>query len=307
MGQKDLTEKILMDHNDVFADIINGLVFEGKQVIKPNDLCEAGVHSQFKADDSVYHELERDVAKQWVEGGVNILICGLENQTKIEEFMPARIIGYDGASYKSQLLKHPKKLIPVMSIVLYFGDTHWNKPTNLKGLMNVPDGLDDFVNDHKMHVYEIAFLSDEEIDRFQSDFKLVAKFFQQKRINPNYRIGGPEVIDHVDEILKMLSVFTGSNIYIEVKNDLTDSDRKGDITMDVVAERMTKVSRHEGIAEGKKQGIAEGKKQGLKEGSDMAFKLLNCLVDDERNDDIKRIAHDEKYRLELMKEYGILN
>lgn len=105
----------------------------------------------------------------------------------------------------------------------------------------------------------------------------------------------------------MLSVFTGSNIYIEVKNDLTDSDRKGDITMDVVAERMTKVSRHEGIAEGKKQGIAEGKKQGLKEGSDMAFKLLNCLVDDERNDDIKRIAHDEKYRLELMKEYGILD
>lgn len=84
MGQKDLTEKILMDHNDVFADIINGLVFEGKQVIKPNDLCEAGVHSQFKADDSVYHELERDVAKQWVEGGVNILICGLENQTKID-------------------------------------------------------------------------------------------------------------------------------------------------------------------------------------------------------------------------------
>ena len=77
--------------------------------------------------------------------------------------------------------------------------------------------------------------------------------------------------------------------------------------MDVVAERMTKVSRHEGIVEGKKQGIAEGKKQGLKEGSDMAFKLLNCLVDDERNDDIKRIAHDEKYRLELMKEYGILN
>lgn len=105
----------------------------------------------------------------------------------------------------------------------------------------------------------------------------------------------------------MLSVFTGSNIYIEVKNDLTDSDRKGDITMDVVAERMTRVSRHEGIAEGKKQGIAEGKKQGLKEGSDMAFKLLNCLVNDERNDDIKRIAHDEKYRLELMKEYGILD
>ena len=26
MGEKDITEKILEDHNDVFADIINGLI-----------------------------------------------------------------------------------------------------------------------------------------------------------------------------------------------------------------------------------------------------------------------------------------
>ena len=30
MGEKDLTEKILEDYNDVFADIMNALVFEGK-------------------------------------------------------------------------------------------------------------------------------------------------------------------------------------------------------------------------------------------------------------------------------------
>jgi len=33
MGEKDITEKILEDHNDVFADIINGLVFAGEQNI----------------------------------------------------------------------------------------------------------------------------------------------------------------------------------------------------------------------------------------------------------------------------------
>ena len=27
MGQKDITEKLLEDYNDVFADIINGLIF----------------------------------------------------------------------------------------------------------------------------------------------------------------------------------------------------------------------------------------------------------------------------------------
>ena len=29
MGEKDITEKILEDYNDVFADIINGLLFQG--------------------------------------------------------------------------------------------------------------------------------------------------------------------------------------------------------------------------------------------------------------------------------------
>lgn len=35
MGQKDAAEKILEDYQDVFADILNVLVFQGKQVVKP--------------------------------------------------------------------------------------------------------------------------------------------------------------------------------------------------------------------------------------------------------------------------------
>ena len=38
MAEKDLTEKILEDYNDVFADIVNGLIFEGKSVVKEEDL-----------------------------------------------------------------------------------------------------------------------------------------------------------------------------------------------------------------------------------------------------------------------------
>ena len=29
---------------------------------------------------------------------------GIENQTAVEKFMPLRVMGYDGASYRSQLL-----------------------------------------------------------------------------------------------------------------------------------------------------------------------------------------------------------
>ncbi len=35
MGEMDIAEKILESYNDVFADIVNVLLFNGKSVIKP--------------------------------------------------------------------------------------------------------------------------------------------------------------------------------------------------------------------------------------------------------------------------------
>ena len=63
MGQKDMAEKLLADYNDVFADIVNVLLFDGRNEISEDDLIETKVKSQYKADDSKLHEQERDVAK----------------------------------------------------------------------------------------------------------------------------------------------------------------------------------------------------------------------------------------------------
>lgn len=40
MGRKDSCEKEFVSDNRIFADIINGAVFSGKQVVKPEDLSE---------------------------------------------------------------------------------------------------------------------------------------------------------------------------------------------------------------------------------------------------------------------------
>ena len=37
MGEKDIAEKILEDYPDVFADIVNGFLFDGEEVIKPEE------------------------------------------------------------------------------------------------------------------------------------------------------------------------------------------------------------------------------------------------------------------------------
>ena len=67
-----------------------------------------------------------------------------------------------------------------------------------------------------MKIFEIAWLSEAEIDRFHSDFKVVANFFVQKRKNKNYIPDDPTEIRHVDEVLKLLKVMTGDRRYEEI-------------------------------------------------------------------------------------------
>ena len=220
MNEKDTTEKLLEDYNDVFADIVNTLIFDGKERIKADSLEDNKTNSAYKAEDGKLHEMERDVSKYWKEGNTNLLVVGIENQTKAEKLMPARIIGYDGASYRSQLLKSTgrsskKKLTPVVTIVLYFGLTRWNKPKNLKGILDIPTGLEDFVSDYKINVFEIAFLPEETVNRFKSDFRLVAKYFTNIRKNPYYIPEDENEIKHVDAVLKFLSIMSGSEKALE--------------------------------------------------------------------------------------------
>lgn len=235
MGQKDKTEKLLEDYNDVFADIINVLLFNGENKILPDALEEAKLKSQYKADDNQLHEVERDIAKYWKEKNTTIALYGLENQTEPERVMPVRVIGYDGANYRSQLLKkNENDLYPVVTIVLYFGKERWNQPRNLKDVIHIPDELAPYVNDYKIHVFEISWLTEEQVNMFQSDFRIVAEFFTQIRKNNSYQPTKKE-IDHVDEVLKLLSVFGGEEHIADFK---LLKETKGEKNMAGVIDRM---------------------------------------------------------------------
>ena len=77
MGQKDITEKMLADYNDVFADIVNGLLFYGTQVVQEDDLENTKDKSQYKADDGKIHEEERDISKIVKNKNIRISLVGL--------------------------------------------------------------------------------------------------------------------------------------------------------------------------------------------------------------------------------------
>ena len=213
MAEKDIAEKTLESYNDVFADIVNGFLFNGEKRVKPNSLNDISPRAQYKADKGKLHEMERDVIKTWKNCGIELAVLGLENQTVDEKYMPMRVIGYDGMSYRNQLLEKKKSKrftpMPVITMVLYFGtEHHWGYPKNLSALFKVPDGLEEYVNDYKINVFEVAWLSDEEIERFHSDFKIVARFFSKLRTDPEHAFDDKEEIEHVDAVLKLLAVMT---------------------------------------------------------------------------------------------------
>ena len=74
MGEKDISQKNFESHNDVVADIVNGSLFEGEEFIKADSLIDAQPFSQYKADDGVLHEQERDVAKYCVDANCNVRV-----------------------------------------------------------------------------------------------------------------------------------------------------------------------------------------------------------------------------------------
>ena len=255
MAEKDITEKNLEALNDVFADIVNVLLFKGEQVINEKDLETDTTKSMFKADGKI-HEQERDVSKFWKNGEIRISILGIENQTAQDSDMPLRVISYDGASYKQQLLdKNQKKRYPVATLVLYFGtEEKWAKAKHLYDCFEVPEKLKPFVNDYKINVFNIAFLSSKTIAMFKSDFKIIAEYFRAKRLNQKYK-GSKEKLKHANETLKMFSALTGDDSFEKVYNE--GNFKKGGITMCDVVKRI----RDEGITEGINKGIAEEKER----------------------------------------------
>lgn len=230
----DANEKILADYNDVFADIMNVFLFGGKQVINEDQLENSKDRSQYKADGKL-HQQERDVSKFYNDKEIRIAFLGIEHQNKAEEYMPLRVISYDGSSYRSQLLKNEgkKKPYPVITLVLYFGTTHWRYGKSLHEVLDIPANIKEYVSDYKINVIEVAFLNQKQIDMFQSDFKIIADFFVQKRKCEDY-VPLDDPIIHEDEFLKMMEIMVGDKRYSQVLDELNkerDKLKEGKISM----------------------------------------------------------------------------
>ena len=124
--------------------------------------------------------------------------------------------------------------------------------------VDVPDDLKPYVNDYKVNLFEIAFMSDEEISRFRSDFRIIANFMAHKRADPDYISTDKTEFVHTDEILKLMSLLTGDSRY-----EITLSAEGGKPKN--MCEMLDKVE-------------ARGVEKGMAKGEDMVIALLRKLA-----------------------------
>ena len=316
MNGKDITQKMLERYNDVFADIVNVLLFNGKRIVDEDELIDTPVDSALKIDGEV-HSQDRDVAKYWKNSQINIALFGLENQTVPDKLMPMRVIGYDGAEYKKQTLEENryKKKYPVITLVLYMGyDRNWKYSNSLLDLLEVDENLKPYVSDYKINVFEIAFLDREKVELFKSDFRMLADYLYQMRTTNSYK-GDESNVKHVDEILMLMSAMSGfknvENI-IKVAHERKVSNMKGffELAEEKGLEKGLELGRTEGREEGLELGRTEGREEGLQlgrtEGADMVSELNTILAREGNLEKIIKANTDKVYRNELLKKYRLL-
>lgn len=259
-----------------------------KQIVIENELEEQTPRYAYKAD-GVYREIERDVAKRWKKEDIRIACVGIENQTKTDADMPLRIIGYDGAEYRWQLGQDGQaSRYPVATMVLYFNHKKkWNMPLTLYGCLDIPERFKPFVNDYKVNLFDIAFLTPEQVKLFKSDFRFVADYFVQMRMTGTYT-GSKEEITHVQETLSMMAIMTGDHRFEQVMQSEEGEEQGKEIkTMCEVLDRIEE----------------KGKMEGRVEGVDLAMAAMQKLLQDGRYDDAKRVTEDPDYRKQLLKEF----
>ena len=319
MGTKDKTTRRLEEYNDVFADIINVLLFDGERVVKEDELVDIDTKSEISADEKGLHGQERDVAKFWTAQNIRFALFGLENQAAPDFQMPLRLYSYNGASYKAQIIPDQPRgrdanekndsanavkaedsqrvgqpFYPVLTLVLYFGLTHWNTAKSLYEAVNIPERFKPYIPDIPINLVEIAWLPDEVIEKFQSDFRLVAWFFKQLRIHgePYLRIQDPKLIrriNHVLELMRMMSAYTGNPAYEALG---IEESHKKEITMLAV------------IQDFENHVKLEGRKEERKEERKGLTNVFTILFRDGRDDDVRRAVQDPEYLKQIMAEFG---
>ena len=303
---KDVKWSEFFEDNRRYADIINGVVCKGQQLVSQENLSELDSRSKGKFRDAV-----RKVAF-----GVNFAIVGIENQDEIDYEFPVRIMEYDVARYRRQIsaikksvrekgeklkpgeymygFKKNSRLHPVTTIVLYAGEEQWDGPESLHEIIDftdIPESLRESVQDYKIVILDIRRLKDTSI--FQTDVRQVFDFI---RCSENW----DALYDLVSSNPYFQSMDEDAYEIISKYANIND----GVVKMDDYRREDGGVNVCKGIRDLMEHSKAEGREEGVQLGVEQERRdiIINMLEMNKSIEEICKVVRcDVEYVREIMK------
>lgn len=246
-----------MNHNDVFADAFNFFIYNGEKIIDASTLKPMDSHILLDIFDwdkpkQSYKTVQkyRDVFKQAVikyNDEAAYVLLGVENQTDIHYAMPVRNMIYDALSYAEQVSARgyynkknktakdgveflsgflkTDKLIPVITLVVYFGVEKWDGPISLHEMLDTNnDVVLKYIQDYRINLIEPSGIKEEELELFTSDLKEVLTFIKfskdSEKIKEHYMDRGKVMIDN--DAIRVIETVT--NIKVPKKKGRKKTD-----------------------------------------------------------------------------------
>ena len=260
MGKYDMCMKAYLQDKRRFADLFNGSCFQGRQVIRAEDLEEASesyVATEEKQPGKPLQkgtEIIRDVKMRY-RSGMILQVLAVENQSYIDYGMPVRCMGYDAAEYSRQLKERKQerrllarhkeetekelkttideklsgilrsdRLHPIYTICLYSGEEPWDGPRKLSDMFgDVDEELLPFIPD-----YRINLLAPREITDFtgfrtsiRQLFEVLKNAYDKEKMQEVLQ--NDEKFSKVDrETVEAINLFAGTDIDIDEKEEVID-------------------------------------------------------------------------------------
>lgn len=284
MQEKDVVSKNYLSDPVRFAQICNNALFNGARIIDPEKLhdrttAELNITGMTpKETEAVWKD--RDILKLY-DDKLFLLFFGVENQTDINYCMPLRCMLFDALNYERQRAaiqrKHRRdndlsgaefvsgfsitdRLIPVVTLVIYYGLEPWSGPKNLHGMLDIPPGFAQYrgmTADYQMNLLELRGIED--LEQYSGDLKALFGFIKyqedKEELEKFVKQNEPLFRSVPQETAQAIAVLANVSKLEEYLTAEDENDDKEEINMCRALEEMMEDSRNEGIRQERRDAI----------------------------------------------------
>ncbi len=297
MGKKDDYQFDYLDDNVRFADQINGALFNGKQVVKPEELAledsqNVSVINVDKTGEKRPGSIKTVVDKARIWRGRKLHILVVENQNYVDYQMVLRNMLSESIGYRKQWkqkkrmhtaakdfkykdeyisgINKEEKFIPIITLVVYFGtDRKWDGAMCLHDLLDINDEIKKYVTNYRLNLYDCQ--EHDTFDEYHTGLRQVfeaVRYSKDKEKLKNIMEQNKEAYSKLDPDTKdMLEVVANIKIPEKFKT-VEDGEERYDMC------KAFEDMRLEGYDEGKKEGYNVGIKKGIEKGIEKGICVL---------------------------------